>query len=140
MKIIKIEANPNGSHDNQDFHGSIPEGWALVPTALQTENFPFGEPVVEASAGGFAVVTGWAPRDMPTVAAPELTPEQLREQAYNTEASVLWEGKALTVTQAALLWQYYAAEGNDLADDLTALIAGVKAEIRARYPDEEAAV
>lgn len=68
---------------------------------------------------------------------PELTPAELREQAYNTEAIIEWDGKYITVTEAATLWQYYAAEGSEKATELTALIAAAKATIREQYPDEE---
>ena len=67
---------------------------------------------------------------------PELSPSELREQAYNTTSVIAWGGAMLTVTEAAQKWQYYAAEGDAAkADALTALIAASKAEIRAKYPD-----
>lgn len=69
---------------------------------------------------------------------PELSPSELREQAYNTDQTIPWDGDMLTVTQAAQRWAYYAAEGRtDKTDALTALIAAAKADIRAQYPDEE---
>ena len=64
-----------------------------------------------------------------------LVPAELREQAYNTERVIEWDGAMLTVTEAATLWQYYAAEGSEKAGELTALIASAKAKIRAEYPD-----
>lgn len=66
-----------------------------------------------------------------------LTPEQQRENAYNTAQVISWNNELLTVTQAALHWQYYAAEGSAKADELRVLIAAAKAQIRAEYPDEE---
>ena len=67
----------------------------------------------------------------------ELSPAQQREEAYNTLAVIEWEGDKLTVTRAAQLWQYYAAEGDtEQAAALTALIAQAKKEIRAQWPDE----
>ena len=75
---------------------------------------------------------------METATAPELTPAEQREQAYNTDPCVSWDGAMLTVTEAAQKWQYYAAEGDAAkADALTALIAEAKATIREKYPDEE---
>ena len=67
----------------------------------------------------------------------ELSPAEQREAAYNTEAIIEWDGEMITVTQAAQLWQYYAAEGNEKAGELTALIAEAKQTIREKYPDEE---
>ena len=67
---------------------------------------------------------------------PGATPAQQREKAYNTQPIIEWEGKQLTVTQAATKWQYYAAEGSTKADEVQALIAAAKHAIREQYPDE----
>lgn len=73
-----------------------------------------------------------------TAPAPELTPSEQREQAYNTDHCVQWDGAMLTVTEAAQRWAYYAAEGrSDKTDALTALIAAAKASIRERWPEKE---
>ena len=69
-------------------------------------------------------------------AAYTLTPAQQREETYNTAKIIPWDGGTITVTEAAQLWQYYAAEGNPKADELTALIAAAKADIRAQFPEE----
>lgn len=66
------------------------------------------------------------------------TPAQQREEVYNTQLIVEWEGELLTVTQAAQKWQYYAAEGSAKADKLQALIAAAKQTIREQYPEEVA--
>lgn len=66
---------------------------------------------------------------------PDLTPAEQRELAYDTEPCVAWDGTMLTVTQAAQQWAYYAAEGSYRAEELTALIAAAKADIRAQWPD-----
>ena len=72
--------------------------------------------------------------DVPESTKP--TPAQLREEAYNTQAIIAWDGSMITVTQASQKWQYYAAEGNTAkTDELTALIAEAKASIREQYPD-----
>ena len=68
----------------------------------------------------------------------ELIQAERREQAYNTDPVIQWNGSMLTVTQAAQQWAYYAAEGNTAKTDaITALIAAAKADIRKQYPDEE---
>lgn len=86
---------------------------------------------------GVLTLTNVAEEPAPVVA--ELTPADHREDAYNTEPVILWEGEYLTVTQAAQKWQYYAAEGDmEQAGAITSLIAQAKKEIRAQYPDEEA--
>lgn len=69
---------------------------------------------------------------------PEHTPAKQRENAYNTQAVIPWDGEMLTVTEASQKWQYYAAEGDTAkTDELTAMIAEAKASIREQYPDEE---
>lgn len=47
MQIIEIKALPNGAHNNQTYHGVLPDGWAIVPEDMETPNFPFGEVEVE---------------------------------------------------------------------------------------------
>ena len=127
MRIIEITALENGAHRNQTSN-VCPDGWAVVPDDLDTPNFPFGEITVRKGR-----VTKWTPIDIPS--DPELTAEELREIAYNTEEIIEWEDKMITVTHAALLWQYYAAEGSDRASQLTTLIASAKAAIRERIHD-----
>lgn len=139
ITVIKVEPNENGSHDNNTCYsgGYVPDGWAVllskVGTPTTLENFPFGDITVDDTQTP-PVVTSWTPLPMPDSA--EKTPAQLREEAYNTEAIIAWDGEMITVTQASQLWQYYAAEGSIKAYDLQALIAAAKAEIREKYPDE----
>ena len=84
----------------------------------------------------YKVICGMPVYDKPISVEP--TPAELREQAYNTEPCVPWDGAMLTVTEAAQRWAYYAAEGRtDKTDALTVLIAEAKAAIREKYPDEE---
>lgn len=87
--------------------------------------------------GGVLTLTNAPEPDEPVT--PELTPAQQREQAYNDQPVIEWEGDMLTVTQAAQKWQYYAAEGSTKAEDLQALIAAAKQTIREQFPDEEVA-
>lgn len=73
MRIIEIKASENGAHGNHTYHGVLPEGWAIVPDSLVTENFPFGEIVVEEIDGAMTV-TQWVPGVMPEP-LPEVTPD-----------------------------------------------------------------
>lgn len=88
--------------------------------------------------GGVLMLTN-VPEPAP---APVVEPTQTekREAAYNTEKVIEWDGEMLTVTEAAQLWQYYAAEGSEKAADLTVLIAEAKAKIRGDFPESEAQV
>ena len=133
MKMLEIKALPNGAHDNQDYYGVLLDGWAVVPDDMDTPNFPFGE-VEVAEVDGVMTVTKWTAGELPEPEMPD--PAQQREEAYNTQPIIEWEGGLLTVTQAAQKWQYYAAEGNPKADVLQTLIATVKQTIREQYPDE----
>lgn len=65
-----------------------------------------------------------------------LTPKELREQEYETNKCITYDGETLTVDEANRLWQEYQAEGNAKAEELTTLIAAAKASIREQYPDE----
>ena len=141
MRIIEIAALSNGAHRNQSHNGLtvVPAGWAIIPVGMDTPNFPFGDIAVE-TINGVSTVTNWTAgvlRD----AEPQFTPAEQREAAYNTQAVIAWEGEQLTVTQAAQLWLYYAAEGDtDQAAALTSLIAQAKRGIRVQLPDEEGTV
>lgn len=78
MRIIKIEAYPNGAHANQTTSAEItvPEGWAVIPDEMVCENFPFGTITV---ADG--IVTSWTPGTVPEPEPEPVDPtsnEQLR--------------------------------------------------------------
>ncbi len=62
MFIIKIEAQENGAHANQDGPvGSVPDGWALVPDGMAIpDTFPFVDIIVENG-----VVTGMTAGTVP---------------------------------------------------------------------------
>lgn len=91
----------------------------------------------ESFAETYCEKHGYAYEAIPEPVEPAPVPAEQREQAYNTEAVIEWDGEMLTVTEAAQLWQYYAAEGSDKATALTALIAEAKQIIREKYPDTE---
>jgi hypothetical protein len=97
------------------------------------EDYTEMETVTEQREYAMMTVTDMTEGTLPD--APTLSPAQQREAAYNTAKIIPWEGGNITVTEAAQLWQYYAAEGNPKAEELTALIAKAKTEIRERYPD-----
>ena len=85
LKMIEIAALPNGAHKNQDYHGNLPEGWALLPTD-ELENFPFGEVEVD-TVDGLPTVVKWTPGEMPEP-APETDPvPTLGDRVTTLEAS-----------------------------------------------------
>lgn len=65
MKIIEIKALSNYGHRNQSGEfDTIPNGWAVVPDDMQTNNFPFGE-IETQEIDGVLTVTKWTPCDVP---------------------------------------------------------------------------
>lgn len=132
MNIIEIAPLSNGAHKNQFGCSSCPDGWAVIPENIAIpDTFPF----VDIEVDGKTVIA------MTAGTVPELeqpSPAKLREEAYNANAIIDWNGEMLTVTQAAQLWQYYSAEGaSGKTLELTQLIAEAKATIRKQYHDEE---
>lgn len=74
MKIIEIAPLSNGAHRNQTGNLSVvPEGWAVIPSDMVCENFPFGE-VEVAEVNGVMTVTSWTPLPMPEPEVVEAEP------------------------------------------------------------------
>lgn len=75
MRLIEITALENGAHRNQMIRGKIavPDGWAVVPDDLETENYPFGT-VEVAEIDGVMTVTAWTPGTLPDVPTPTAEP------------------------------------------------------------------
>lgn len=89
MRIVEINALPNGAHNNQTINGAnpstfpVPDGWAIIPDGMETPNFPFGEVTVDETKTP-PVVTSWTPGEVPET---EPTPEP---ETPETEKSV-WD-------------------------------------------------
>lgn len=74
MRMLEIVARPNGAHNNQTYHGALPDGWAVIPDTMGTlENFPFGDVTVEEIDGALTV-TGWIPGALPKPVEKEKEP------------------------------------------------------------------
>ena len=46
MRLVEIKKLSNGAHRNNNINDElypIPEGWAVIPEYVETENFPFGD-------------------------------------------------------------------------------------------------
>lgn len=86
MYMLEIAALENGAHNNQTFHGVLPDGWCIVREDVsKLENFPFGE--IEAQeVDGIMTMTKWTPGTMPE---PEpVKPESVAEAAYYDELAL----------------------------------------------------
>ena len=65
MTIIEISALDNGAHRNQSGNiQTVPDGWAVIPDGMETENFPFGDVTAE-EINGIMTVTSWTPGEIP---------------------------------------------------------------------------
>lgn len=71
-----------------------------------------------------------------------LTPQELREQAYESMtykgdgfALITWENQNLTVDKARKIFLEYLSEGNEKTNNIQPLIATAKEYIRNLYPD-----
>ncbi len=89
ITIVEIKALPNGAHRNLNgYFNAIPDGWAVVPGNIETENFPFGEIEVE-EIDGVMTVTKWVAGVKPeTTPFPEETVSNktiwdIMAEAYN---------------------------------------------------------
>ena len=134
MRIIEIKTLNNGSHNNQTYHGVVPEGWAIIPKNFNTPNFPFGEIEVE-KIDNVLTVTKWIAGEIPAPIEPVLTPTEQREKAYQTLQIIEWQGSLITVDQANKIYYNYFVENNPKADDIQILIIAAKSDIREMYPD-----
>ena len=83
MRIIEIAPLENGAHRNQTCTlQTIPDGWAVIPDDIDTENYPFG--AVEAQEiEGVMTVTSWTPGTIPEP-EPEPEPEPTDTDVLNT--------------------------------------------------------
>lgn len=109
MKIIKIEANENGSHNNQESNAIlpvIPDGWAVIPDDMSIpDSWPFvgieaekisvnpeESPVSEGEEDMLWVVTSMTPGIVPEPGPmPEQEPtaeEDLMQMAVDHELRI----------------------------------------------------
>lgn len=100
MRIIEIAPLSNGAHRNQtpSYLAKVPDGWAVVPADLETENFPFGEVEVE-EANGVPTVVMWIPGVMPEP-APMPEPEPTAQD--DTDAMLIDHEYRLTLLELGL--------------------------------------
>lgn len=89
MRIVQIEPLENGAHRNQTSNNltKIPNGWAVIPEEMVTENFPFGDLMVE-EINGIMIVTNWIPGVIPEP-EPEPTPEGERDPSAGELIDIL---------------------------------------------------
>ena len=86
MNMLEIKALDNGAHNNQTYHGVLPDGWAVIPDGMALENFPFGEVEAEEINGTMTVVK-WTAGAIPE---PEQEPEAEPTQMDRIDAQVTY--------------------------------------------------
>lgn len=91
MTMLEIAALDNGAHNNQTYHGVLPDGWAVIPNGMECENFPFGE--VEAEEiNGIITVTKWTPGVIPEPEPePEPEPTELEQLRADVDYLLMME-------------------------------------------------
>ena len=104
MQMLEITALANGAHNNQTFHGFLPDGWAVIPDDMDMPNFPFGEVEAEevtyyretgvdaeVEAYTLMTVTKWTAGEMPEpTPMPEPEPTRLdRTEAQATYTAMM---------------------------------------------------
>lgn len=96
MYIVETKKQPNGAHRNQGGEfTSIPEGWAVIPETLETENFPFGEVEVK-TINGVKTVTKWIPGIIPEPdPAPEPEPTEIERLRADIDFIAIMTGVEL---------------------------------------------
>lgn len=94
MRIVEIRSLENGAHRNQTVFGGMapPDGWAVIPDDMETENFPFGE--IDASEiDGVLTVTAWTPGTLPE--HEQETAPTIEERVANLETEAANDRAAL---------------------------------------------
>ena len=99
LRIVQIEKLENGAHRNQtiDSLKTIPEGWAIVPDDIITDNFPFGDLTTE-EIDGIMTVTSWTPGTIPE---PEPEPIPERDPSADELIDILLGGENEQETEDA---------------------------------------
>ena len=79
IRIIEIQALPNGGHRNQTgTFKTIPNGYAVIPDDMETPNFPFGDIEVE-EINGIMTVTKWIVGTIPKIEETEQLPTEIEQ-------------------------------------------------------------
>ena len=129
MRIIEIAPLKNGAHRNQTVFGEItlPDGWAVIPDNIETQNFPFGDIDVE-EIDGIMTVTHWEPGIIPGQ-EPSVILNKTK-QSKLTEISKSCEDYIYAGTNVALSddttehFTYTLADQSNISEMFTAVMTG----------------
>lgn len=97
MRLVQIEKLENGAHLNQTTNNLsvIPNGWAVIPDEMVTDNFPFGDLIAE-EIDGVMTVTSWTPGEIPE---PDPTPKPEPTAQDDTDAILVDHEYRLTLLE-----------------------------------------
>ena len=128
MRIIEIAPFENGAHRNQNgFIGDIPDGWAVIPDNIETQNFPFGDIDVE-EIDGIMTVTHWEPGIIPgqepSVILNKTKQSKLAEISKSCE-DYIYAGTNVTMPDNTVEhFTYTLADQSNISEMFTAIMAG----------------
>ena len=128
MQIIEIKALENGAHRNQNgFIGDIPDGWAVIPDNIETQNFPFGNIDVE-EIDGIMTVTHWEPGIIPgqepSAVLDRTKTAKLAEISKSCE-DYIYAGTNVTLPDNTTEhFTYTLADQSNISEMFTAVMAG----------------
>lgn len=127
MRIIEIAALPNGAHRNQTGANVLPDGWAMIPDEMETQNFPFGDIIVE-EIDNIMTVTHWVPGTMPSqepsVILNKAKQSKLAEISESCE-DYIYAGTNVTFPNNTIEhFTYTIADQSNISEMFTAIMAG----------------
>lgn len=124
MIMIEIAPLSNGAHRNQTALQKIPYGWAIIPSDMLCENFPFGEVTAE-DVNGVMTVTEWKPLPIP---APEVHEPTVEEQIAELKQKLAdTDYQAIKYAEGWITEEEYApikAQRQEWRDAINALESG----------------
>ena len=127
MRIIEIAALPNGAHRNQTGTNVLPDGWAMIPDEMETQNFPFGDIIVE-EIDNIMTVTHWVPSAIPSqessVILNKTKQSKLAEISKSCE-DYIYAGTNVTFPDNTTEhFSYTLADQSNISEMFTAIMAG----------------
>lgn len=128
MRIIEINALPNGAHRNQSGNFSVvPNGWAVVPDTLDTPNFPFGEATAE-KINDVMIVTNWVAGIVPGPNPAEILSNAKTTKIAEIKQSCedyIYAGTNVTLPDNTVEhFTYTLADQSNISEMFTAIMAG----------------
>ena len=128
MQIIEIKALENGAHRNQNgFIGDIPDGWAVIPDNIETQNFPFGDIDVE-EIDGIMTVTHWEPGIIPgqePSAVLDRTKQSKLAEISKSCEDYIYAGTNVTLPDNTTQhFTYTLADQSNISEMFTAIMTG----------------